>query len=103
MIIKIDGVITMKLKRLIWHESLTAYYEECPYCHAQNSVSETWAIIGVSKECKCCHNLIDVTECDVRQSKEVKECEKLGLHGPVHRNDKGQWEEWVDPYEIKKN
>lgn len=83
------------MKGIIWHYSLTAVYTECPYCHAHNSEDSR------TGECKNCHNIMDLENEVVKKSKDVIECEKLGLKGPVHKNDKGQWEEWVDPYSIK--
>ena len=37
----------------------------------------------------------------VQKSKDVLDTEKLCLQGAVHKNDKGQWEQWVDPYSTK--
>lgn len=83
------------MKRLIIHETLTSIYSECPYCHAQNSENYS------TNECNVCNNIIDLENEIVKKSKDVIECEKLGLSGPVHKNEKGIWEEWIDPYENK--
>lgn len=83
------------MKSIIWHISLSAVYTECPYCHAQNSENSR------TGECKICHNIMDLANEVVKKSKDVLECEKLGLHGAVHKNEKGQWEEWKDPYANK--
>lgn len=83
------------MKSIIWHYSLTAIYTECPYCHSQNSENSR------TGECKNCHEIMDFTNEVVKKSKDVIECEKLGLSGGVHKNEKGQWEEWQDPYKIK--
>jgi hypothetical protein len=39
---------------------------------------------------------------DIRKSKDLMEVEKLGLNGPVYKDEKGKWHEWQDPY-AKKN
>lgn len=83
------------MKSLIWHESLSAVYSECPYCHCHNTVDDYTGI------CRYCKNKSDTINIVERKSKDVIECERLGLHGPVHKNEKGQWEEWVDPYKVK--
>ena len=83
------------MKGIIWHYTLTSIYTECPYCHSQNSENER------TGECKNCHNIMDFGNEVVKKSKDVLECEKLGLQGAVHKNDKGQWEQWVDPYSTK--
>ena len=77
------------MKSIIWHYSLTSIYTECPYCHSQNSENER------TGECKNCHNIMDFGNEVVKKSKDVLECEKLGLQGAVHKNDKGQWEQWA--------
>ena len=83
------------MKGIIWHYTLNSIYTECPYCHSRNSENEH------TGECKICHNIMDLGNKVVKKSKDVLECEKLGLQGAVHKNDKGQWEQWVDPYSTK--
>ena len=70
--------------------------------YTQNVHTVTHRIVSDSRtgECKVCHNIMDLVNEVVKKSKDVIECEKLGLKGAVHKNDKGQWEEWKDPYQI---
>lgn len=82
------------MKGIIWHITLTSIYTECPYCKARNSENPR------SGECNNCHEIMDLENEDVRKSKDVLECERLGLRGPVHLNEKGKYEEWKDPYQI---
>lgn len=82
-----NGQMTMFNKPIIWHYSLTAIYTECPYCHSHNSENER------TGECKYCHNIMDLTNEVVKKSKDVIECEQLGLSGAVYRDDKGRWQE----------
>ena len=84
------------MKGIIWHYTLTSVYTECPYCHSKNSENK------YTGECNICHNIMDLCNEVIKKSNDVSECEKLGLHGPVHKNDKGKWEQWVDSYSTKK-
>ena len=98
-------------KAPVYHISLTSCYCECPNCKNQN--------IGHSKynyytgnwyqvfedECPECGQPLTWDDEEIekvcKKSKDVIECEKFGLQGAVHKNDKGQWEQWVDPYNAK--
>lgn len=84
------------IKGLIWHYSLTSIYTECPYCKAVNSEDARRGI------CKCCGEVVDLVNVIEKKSKDVLECEAQGLQGPVHKNDKGKWEEWQDPYKTRR-
>lgn len=80
-----QGQMTLFHKPIIWHYSLTSIYTECPYCHSHNTENPR------TGECKECHMVMDLTNEVVKKTKDVVECEKLMLRGPVYRDDKGQW------------
>lgn len=79
------GQMMMFNKPIIWHYSLTAIYTECPYCHSHNTEDAR------TGECRCCHNIIDLSNEVVKKSRDVIECEKLGLKGAVYKDEKGKW------------
>lgn len=80
-----DGQISLFRKPIIWHYSLTAIYTECPYCHSHNSENER------TGECKVCHNFMEMGNPVKKKSRDVIECEKLGLKGAVYKDEKGNW------------
>ena len=87
-----------KIKRLIYSKSLTCYKTVCPYCHADNPDSR---LLYEHRKlprniCNCCGKRFDDENLDIRKSSDFLECERLGLHGPVHKNEKGKWEEARD-------
>lgn len=73
------------MKDIIWHYSLTAVYTECPYCHSTNSEDSRTGV------CKICNMTMKLDTPIVKKSKDYKEVEKLGLQGPVHKDEKGNW------------
>lgn len=72
-------------KPLIWHISLTAVYTECPYCKSVNS-DDTYR-----QSCTRCGGEFDTTREIEKKSKDVIECERLGLKGAVRKDEKGNW------------
>lgn len=90
-----NDCVDYKIKRLIYSKSLTCYKTVCPYCHADNPDSRSrWEIRNLPTNiCNCCGKKFDDVHLDVRKSKDYLECERLGLHGPVSKNEKGKWEE----------
>lgn len=82
-----QGQMSIFNKPIIWHISLTSVYTECPYCHSHNSENPK------TGECRQCHSIIDLANEVVKKSKDVIECEKLGLHGAVYKDEKGKWRE----------
>ena len=76
-----------KRKPLIYHMGLSAYYYECPYCKATNSVENSQE----GAYCRCCSKYFE-GEVE-RKTKELVECEKqLGPGGgAVYKDEKGKW------------
>lgn len=76
-----------KRKPVIYHMGLSAYYYECPYCKATNSVEHSLE----GAYCRCCSKYFD-GEVE-RKSKDLKECEEqLGPGGgAVYKDEKGKW------------
>ena len=103
----IDGQIEMfpQRKAPIYHISLTSCYFECPKCKNQNIGSskfdyhaQCWYQVQEDECPECGQHLTwddDEIEKVAKKSKDVIECEKLGLTGAVRKNDKGKWEEVV--------
>lgn len=84
-----------KIKPIIYRCSLTCRETVCPYCGITNPDVRR---IGVDKpgkinECKNCDMVYDIDHPIVRKSKDLLECEKLGLKGPVYKDEKGVWRE----------
>lgn len=85
------------MKRLIYHQSLSRHYTQCPYCKYENTDSEYMRDLSglpYAKApldiCPACGKQYDM-ECDVKKSKDVIECEALGLTGAVKKDEKGIW------------
>lgn len=76
-----------KKKKLIYSRSLTCYKLICPYCKAENPNKKQRNV------CDYCGGVFDDVNLDIRTSKDLTECEALGLKGAVRKNEKGQWEE----------
>ena len=76
-----------RAKPVIFHMGLSAYYYECPYCRATNSVEHSEEGIY----CRCCLKFFD-GEIE-RKTKDLTECEKqLGTGGgAVYKDEKGKW------------
>lgn len=70
-------------KPIIWHLSLTSVFTECPYCGSENSEK--------GNICTVCEQVLDVINPIYKKSKDFLECERLGLKGPVYRDEKGKW------------
>lgn len=79
-------------KAPIYHFSLTRIYCECPKCHNEN-------IATYEDECPECGQALtwedEAIDKVAKKTKDYIECERLGLHGPVRKNDKGKWEEVI--------
>ena len=93
--------MSKKRKAPIYHISLTAIYCECPNCKNRNignikysNYSKTYYQI-FDDECPTCGQPLtwedDEIEKVCKKSKDIIECEKLGLTGPVSKNEKGKW------------
>ena len=82
-----NGQISMFKKPIVWHMSLTAIYTTCPYCKAENSNDKYTGL------CEECGQQADMDHEVVKMSPDYKWCEDHGLHGPVRKNAKGEWEE----------
>ena len=93
--------MSKKRKAPIYHISLTSVYCECPNCKNRNigntkynNYSKTYYQI-FEDECPTCGQPLtwedDEIEKVCKKSKDIIECEKLGLTGPVSKNEKGKW------------
>ena len=87
-----------KVKPLILHKSLTRIYTQCPYCKYENPDSDygrEYSGLPYAKEpldvCPACGKQYDMENLVVKKTKEVLECEALGLKGFVKKNKEGQW------------
>lgn len=74
-----------KKKRLIYSRSLTWYRTICPYCKVDNPDREK------HDTCYSCGGVFDNVNLDIRTSKDLAECEALGLKGAVRKDEKGKW------------
>ena len=74
-----------KKKRLIYSRSLTCYKTVCPYCKVDNPDREK------RDTCYHCGDVFDDVNLDIRTSKDLAECEALGLKGAVKKDEKGRW------------
>ena len=74
-----------KKKRLIYSRSLTCYKTVCPYCKVDNPDREK------HDTCYYCSGVFDDVNLDIRTSKDLAECEALGLKGAVKKDEKGRW------------
>lgn len=102
----IDGCTTTNIKPLIYSMSLTCFKTVCPYCRCDNPDERGYYVGAETNKlprniCRSCLKKFDDVNLEVRKSKDYEEVEKLGLQGPVHKDEKGKWHEWVDPYAKK--
>ena len=102
-----NGQIEMflKPKAPIWHISLTQSWYECPKCKNTEGLCDSkidrlrnyYSVLAES--CPECGQTLTWDDEEIekvaKKSKDYKECEKLGLHGAVRKNEKGKWEEVV--------
>ena len=86
------------MKALIYHKSLSRSYTQCPYCKYENpdsSYMREYSGLPYAKEpldiCPACGEQYDMQNFTEKKSKDVVECEALGLKGAVTRNEKGKW------------
>lgn len=91
----IDGCSVTKIKPLIYSQSLTCYKTICPYCRCDNPEPDR----PPRNICRFCGKKFDDVNMEIRKSKDLMEVERLGLSGAVHKDEKGKWHEWRDPYE----
>ena len=82
-----EGQLELFKKRLIYSKSLTCYKTVCPYCKADNPDQLKQNI------CFYCGKEFDPDNLEIKKSKDLEECEALGLKGAVRKNSKGKWEE----------
>ena len=98
-----EGCSNTKIKKLIYSQSLTCYKTICPYCRCDNPEDRGFQYSEEERRlplnvCRCCRKKFDNVNLEIRKSKDLVEVEKLGLHGAVHKDEKGKWHEWQDPY-----
>ena len=86
------------MKALIYHKSLSRHYTQCPYCRYENpdsSYGRELSGLPYAKEpidtCPACGNKYDMENVVEKKTKDVIECEALGLKGVVTKNEKGKW------------
>lgn len=74
-----------KKKKLIYSRSLSCYKFVCPYCKADNPNKTR------RNFCDYCGKEFDDVNLEVKTSKDLAECEALGLKGAVRKDEKGKW------------
>lgn len=89
------SIIDYKIRPLIYSQSLTTRKTICPYCKFENPDTRAWELQCLPywdmplDTCPNCGKRYEgITE---EKSRDLKEVEKLGLTGAVHKDDKGRW------------
>lgn len=88
------------IKPLIYKQSLSSRYTVCPFCKFENpdyELTRRFSGLPYANEpldiCPSCGRQYDMENVKVIKSKDVLECEALGLKGAVTKNEKGKWVE----------